>query len=363
MPSNWLYIDTNFPAFTSEESVEQKIDTIQNYLFMLVEQLRYSLRNLDGTNMNQAALNQYTRSITDPINITIRDVEKGLENQIDITAEGLRARISNAEGDITALQARATGIEATISNAQGDITALQARATGIEATISNAQGDITALQARATGIEATISNAQGDITALQARATGIEATISDAQGNIADLQVAASGLSTAVSDNEGRITTLQETVAGFQLKASDNGDSTTLTLTSKGISINTTFGSVSAAVRSALQAQDIAMEIANGEYAGGTFIDGQRIYAPEIYAGSGGQVIGISDDGIQIFANADPHAVLHIYGMGSSGFLDRAVIATQYNRLIISAPYVDFNGVAIMDFGGADVQNLTLYFS
>ena len=342
MPSNWLYIDTNFPAFTSEESVEQKIDTIQNYLFMLVEQLRYSLRNLDGTNMNQAALNQYTRSITDPINITIRDVEKGLENQIDITAEGLRARISNAEGDITALQARATGIEATISNAQGDITALQARATGIEATISNAQGDITALQARATGIEATIS---------------------DAQGNIADLQVAASGLSTAVSDNEGRITTLQETVAGFQLKASDNGDSTTLTLTSKGISINTTFGSVSAAVRSALQAQDIAMEIANGEYAGGTFIDGQRIYAPEIYAGSGGQVIGISDDGIQIFANADPHAVLHIYGMGSSGFLDRAVIATQYNRLIISAPYVDFNGVAIMDFGGADVQNLTLYFS
>ena len=46
MPSNWLYIDTNFPAFTGEEAANEKIETVQNYLFLLVEQLRYTLRNL-----------------------------------------------------------------------------------------------------------------------------------------------------------------------------------------------------------------------------------------------------------------------------------------------------------------------------
>lgn len=56
MPSNWLYIDTNFPTFTGEENTEEKVTTIQNYMFMLVEQLRYSLHKLDLSNMNQTAV-------------------------------------------------------------------------------------------------------------------------------------------------------------------------------------------------------------------------------------------------------------------------------------------------------------------
>ena len=61
MPSNWLYIDTNFPTFTGKESPNDKISTIQNYLFMLVEQLRYTLHNLDTANMNLTALEQYSK--------------------------------------------------------------------------------------------------------------------------------------------------------------------------------------------------------------------------------------------------------------------------------------------------------------
>ena len=32
MPSNWLYIDTNFPAFTGEESREEKVTSHQDNL-------------------------------------------------------------------------------------------------------------------------------------------------------------------------------------------------------------------------------------------------------------------------------------------------------------------------------------------
>ena len=45
MPSNWLYIDTNFPSFTQKESVNDKVETMQDYLFMLVEPKRYKLNN------------------------------------------------------------------------------------------------------------------------------------------------------------------------------------------------------------------------------------------------------------------------------------------------------------------------------
>ena len=37
MPSNWLYIDTNFPAFTGEESMEEKVTSIQDYMYLLVD--------------------------------------------------------------------------------------------------------------------------------------------------------------------------------------------------------------------------------------------------------------------------------------------------------------------------------------
>ncbi len=47
MPSNWLYIDTNFPAFTGEESMEEKVTSIQDYMYLLVEQLRFQSQEHD----------------------------------------------------------------------------------------------------------------------------------------------------------------------------------------------------------------------------------------------------------------------------------------------------------------------------
>ncbi len=114
MPSNWLYIDTNFPSFTQKESDGEKIETMQDYLFMLVEQLRYTLHNLDLSNMNKTAADEFVKQITDPIYGEIKD----------------------AEGNITQLQATATGLQASISNLNGSVTNLTADVNGIRATVS-----------------------------------------------------------------------------------------------------------------------------------------------------------------------------------------------------------------------------------
>ena len=135
MPSNWLYIDTNFPSFTQKESASDKIETMQDYLFMLVEQLRYTLHNLDLSNMNKTATDEFVKQITDPIYGEIKDAEGNI-TQVALVAEGLAARIGDAEGDITQLQATAQGLSASISNLNGSVTNLTADVNGIRATVS-----------------------------------------------------------------------------------------------------------------------------------------------------------------------------------------------------------------------------------
>ena len=85
MPSNWLYIDSNFPTFTGEESLKEQVTTIQNYMCMLVEQLRYTLHNLDLSNMNGAAVDEWENAITEPIYAYLEDDDQRI-TQLSITA-------------------------------------------------------------------------------------------------------------------------------------------------------------------------------------------------------------------------------------------------------------------------------------
>lgn len=160
MPSNWLYIDTNFPSFTQKESVNDKVETMQDYLFMLVEQLRYTLHNLDLSNMNKTATDEFVKQITDPIYGEIKDAEGNI-TQVALVAEGLAARIGDAEGDITQLGVRADGLAARISSAEGNITQLGATANGLSARISSNEGSITNLTADVNGIRTQVSGKIG----------------------------------------------------------------------------------------------------------------------------------------------------------------------------------------------------------
>lgn len=54
MPSGFLSVDTNFPALTGD--TERDMKKILNYLFMLTEQLRYTLYNLSPDNFNENEL-------------------------------------------------------------------------------------------------------------------------------------------------------------------------------------------------------------------------------------------------------------------------------------------------------------------
>lgn len=133
MPTTFQLVETTFPNGEGKDTQEQ-INGVYDYLFVLLEQLRYTLFNLDGSNINQNALSEFIKNISEPIYAKIEDTDKNV-NELSITAQGLAARIGDAEGTITQLQATAQGLSASISNLNGSVTNLTADVNGIRTQV------------------------------------------------------------------------------------------------------------------------------------------------------------------------------------------------------------------------------------
>lgn len=134
MPTTFQLVETTFPNGEGKDTQEQ-INGVYDYLFVLLEQLRYTLFNLDGSNINQNALSEFIKNISEPIYAKIADTDENV-NKISITAKGLDARLSNAEGDITQLDTTAKGLQVSVSNLDGAITNIKTDVNGIRATVS-----------------------------------------------------------------------------------------------------------------------------------------------------------------------------------------------------------------------------------
>ena len=134
MPTTFQLVETTFPNGEGKDTQEQ-INGVYDYLFVLLEQLRYTLFNLDGSNINQNALSEFIKNISEPIYAKIEDTDKNV-NEISITAKGLDARLSDAEGDITQLDTTAKGLQVSVSNLDGAIANIKTDVNGIRATVS-----------------------------------------------------------------------------------------------------------------------------------------------------------------------------------------------------------------------------------
>ena len=192
MPSNLLNADTSFPQFTEGQSDKEKIEKITSYLFMLLEQLRYSLSNLDKENFNDAGFDEIVDIITEPVYIQLADDEQRI-TALQVTAQGLSARISDAEGNITALTATSTSLTSRITSAEGSISTLQQTATSLTSRISDAEGNISTLQQTATSLTSRISDAEGNISTLSQTVNGMTLSVSNGSSS-STIQLMANGV-------------------------------------------------------------------------------------------------------------------------------------------------------------------------
>ena len=201
MPSNLLNADTSFPQFTEGQSDKEKIEKITSYLFMLLEQLRYSLSNLDKENFNDAGFDEIVDIITEPVYIQLADDEQRI-TALQVTAQGLSTRISDAEGNITALTATSTSLTSRITSAEGSISTLQQTATSLTSRISDAEGNISTLSQTVNGMTLSVSNGSSSST-IQLMANGVQLSSQSIyfSGMVTFTDLSTSGWTTINGDN------------------------------------------------------------------------------------------------------------------------------------------------------------------
>lgn len=163
MPSNLLNADTSFPQFTRETSDSEKIEQITSYLFMLLEQLRYSLANLDKDNFNETGLDEIGKIITDPVYVRLEGTEGGI-HELNVTAQRLSSRIENAEGDVSQLQQTAKALTSRISDTEGNVSSLQQTAQSLSSRISDAEGSVSTLTQTVYGMRLSVVNGDSSST-------------------------------------------------------------------------------------------------------------------------------------------------------------------------------------------------------
>ena len=113
MPGNILNADTGFPTFAEGEDSNAKIDKVMNYLYMLLEQLRYSLANLDADNFNDAGLKEIADGIARPL-------QTSFENELVKTSALIEGWSDEFGSQITLLtQFRKTVEDGSISSIAG----------------------------------------------------------------------------------------------------------------------------------------------------------------------------------------------------------------------------------------------------
>ena len=176
MPGNILSADTQFPNFAGQESPAEQIRTIRNYLYMLLEQLRYTLNNLDAGNFNTEGLKEIQDAISQPILKQLSDTDGNLA-ELQVTAAGLASRVSSNEGNISQLEQTAQGLSSRVGDAEGNISSLQQTANGLSSRVTSAEGNISTIQQTANGLSSRVSNAEGSISSLSQTASGLETRV------------------------------------------------------------------------------------------------------------------------------------------------------------------------------------------
>ena len=117
MPNGTHLLDAGFPSFTGRESTGEKLERIQNYLFQLLEELRYLLHNLETENFNSAGLEELVTEIGNSVSVKFERGEFMTSLLADV--DGIRTSVRDAEGNITTLTQTASSLETAVNGKIG----------------------------------------------------------------------------------------------------------------------------------------------------------------------------------------------------------------------------------------------------
>lgn len=232
MPSVWAGVDTNFPSFKEDEPSKSKMNKLLNYMYVLTEQLKYTLANLDTSNFNTAALNEWSEESTE-----------GLAEEMTL----LQNRISQLAGVVNGLSARVTTVEGygpRISSDEESISALASAHNQLVIRVTDDETAATALEARVLQTENDIAaqelrlqTAEGQISGLRSDVDTNTAAIAQNTTDIGNNATAISGLDGRLTTAETAITTLANILDGLVSLITVSGNTVNIGGTGKNVNL------------------------------------------------------------------------------------------------------------------------------
>lgn len=138
------------------------------------------------------------------------------KTELDSTATSLRSDFTQ----------RADKIEAKVTSNDGKISSLTTDVNGIKGKVENAEGHISALQQTAKELRADITDNKGNITTLQQTASGLSSEVTNVKGEVSGIKQTATNLQSRIESTEGDITKLQQQADGFTIEVSKTMRST-----------------------------------------------------------------------------------------------------------------------------------------
>ena len=198
MPANWLYMDAKFPDFDGDISTEDKLAQVQNYLYLLVEQMRYTMQNLDTTNMNQNALNSWEEAITKPLYLMLEGEGERL-TQLSVTADGLTAMVQSQQQQVQEVKDAQEDAQNALEGLDQSVQEISSR---VDLALTSDQVEIAIEKKLAQGVD-TVTTKTGftfDDVGLTVSKTGSEMTTQVTEDG---MTISRSGTQVLVVDNQG----------------------------------------------------------------------------------------------------------------------------------------------------------------
>lgn len=195
MPGSLLEVDTSFPDIRgkSQERINREV---LDHLFLLNEQLRYTLGNLGRENFNETEFDGIVTYIRTPLAVALEDTN-GHVTKLEVRADRTDLSVEDLYGNVTRLDARADGLGVSIEDLYGNVLRLDARADGLVASVSDLDGNITSLTATVLGMRLEVSNgySSSSIT-LTANGVGISSQVISFTGTVTFTDLEGEGTTT-----------------------------------------------------------------------------------------------------------------------------------------------------------------------
>lgn len=107
----------------SGTTTEASLKKIQNYLYVLREQMNYVLSNLGIENINETALAEMGTILTKKVTAKIEDAEEHVAS-LQLTAEGLKLSLIDATGSISDLVQNVEGLSLSVKDKDGNTSSV-----------------------------------------------------------------------------------------------------------------------------------------------------------------------------------------------------------------------------------------------